>query len=245
MTLLLLGSVVAGILTTLAPCVLPLLPVIVGGSLARPGRSGRHRAYIIAGSLGLSIALFTLLLRAGTGLIGVPISVWQWLSGSIVILLGVVFAIPEIWEKFSSMLSLQARTTKHLESARGRDGVGGALLTGAALGPVFSSCSPFYLYLVVTVLPASLGEGLLLLLGYVVGLCGTLLAIALLGQGFVSKTRWLANPRGWFRRGIGIAFIIVGLIVILGLDRDIQAWVIENSPIRLWEFDSSFIPQSR
>ena len=29
--LLLLGAVVAGVLTTLAPCVLPMLPVIVGG----------------------------------------------------------------------------------------------------------------------------------------------------------------------------------------------------------------------
>jgi len=242
-TLLILGSVVAGILTTLAPCVLPLLPVIVGGSMAESGRSGRRRAYIIAGSLGLSIAAFTLLLRAGTGLLGVPMSVWQWISGSILILLGLVFAIPEIWDRISQALSLQARTTKHLESARQRDGVLGAALTGAALGPVFSSCSPFYLYLVVTVLPASLGEGLLLLLGYVVGLSGTLLAIALLGQRFVSKTRWLANPRGWFRRGIGIVFLLVGLIVILGLDRELQTWVVTNVPIRLWELDSSFIPE--
>jgi cytochrome c biogenesis protein CcdA len=137
-TLLILGSVVAGILTTLAPCVLPLLPVIVGGSMAESGRPGRRRAYIIAGSLGLSIAAFTLLLRAGTGLLGVPMSVWQWLSGSILILLGLVFAIPEIWDKISQALSLQARTTKHLESARQRDGVLGAALTGAALGRVFS-----------------------------------------------------------------------------------------------------------
>jgi hypothetical protein len=82
-----------------------------------------------------------------------------------------------------------------------------------------------------------------LLLSYVVGLSGTLLAIALLGQRFVSKTRWLANPRGWFRRGIGIVFIIVGLIVILGLDRELQTWVVTNVPIRLWELDSSFIPE--
>jgi len=241
-TLLLLGSLVAGILTTLAPCVLPLLPVIIGGSLSDSGRVARRRAVIIAASLGLSIAAFTLLLRAGTSLLGVPTAVWQWLSGGILILLGLVFAIPEIWERVSSALSLQARAGRGLEAATQRRGILGAVLTGAALGPVFSSCSPFYLYVVVTVLPASLGEGLLLLLGYVVGLSGTLLLIALIGQSFIAKTRWLANPRGWFRRGIGIAFIIVGIIVIFGLDRELQAWIIEYSPIRPWELDSGFIP---
>ncbi len=41
MTLALLGAVVAGALTTLAPCVLPLLPVIVGGSVARGAEANR------------------------------------------------------------------------------------------------------------------------------------------------------------------------------------------------------------
>jgi cytochrome c-type biogenesis protein len=241
-TLLLLGSLVAGILTTLAPCVLPLLPVIIGGSLSDSGESARRRAVIIAASLGVSIAAFTLLLRAGTGLLGVPASTWQWLSGGILILLGLIFAVPEVWDRVSQALSLQARAGRGLEAASQRSGTSGAILTGAALGPVFSSCSPFYLYAVVTVLPASLGEGLLLLLGYVVGLSGTLLLIALIGQSFIAKTRWLANPRGWFRRGIGIAFILVGIIVIFGLDRELQAWIIEYSPIRPWELDSGFIP---
>ena len=53
--LLFLGAVVAGVLTTLAPCVLPMLPVIVGGSLGPSSAQARRRAYVITASLGLSI----------------------------------------------------------------------------------------------------------------------------------------------------------------------------------------------
>ena len=48
--MLFLGAFIAGVLTTLAPCVLPLLPVIVGGSLGKPSAETRRRAYLIAAS---------------------------------------------------------------------------------------------------------------------------------------------------------------------------------------------------
>ena len=64
------ASLVAGLLTVLAPCVLPLLPVILGGSMVREERD-RWRPFIIAGSLVASLILFTLLLKASTVLIGV------------------------------------------------------------------------------------------------------------------------------------------------------------------------------
>lgn len=142
--LLLLGALVAGILTTLAPCVLPLLPVIVGGSLDESSKRSRRRAYVITASLGASVVLFTLALKASTALIGIPTSVWQWISGSILIALGLFAAFPPLWDYVSMRLSLQQRSTERLASARQREGTVGAVLTGAALGPVFTSCSPLY-----------------------------------------------------------------------------------------------------
>ena len=243
--LLLIGAIVAGALTTLAPCVLPLLPVIVGGSLGQSSRADRRRAYLITASLGMSVVLFTLALKVSTALIGVPTSVWQWVSGLILITLGLVSAFPALWEELSMRLSLQGRSARRLAAARQREGSVGAVLTGAALGPVFTSCSPLYAYVIVTALPGSFTDGLVLLVGYVIGLCGTLLAVALLGQRVIGGARWAADPHGWFRRGLGWAFILVGLAIIAGWDRDLQAWVIENSPVRPWEIDSGFIPTSQ
>jgi len=236
------GAFIAGILTTLAPCVLPLLPVIVGGSIGKPSAEARKRAYLIAASLGASVIIFTLLLRATTALIDIPALTWQLVSGIILIGLGVVSIFPKLWDAVSAKLSLQRRSNKQLVAARERGGTAGAILTGAALGPVFTSCSPLYLYVIVAVLPASFAEGVVLLLAYAIGLCGALLLVSLLGQKVIGKARWIANSDGNFKRVLGMIFILVGVAVILGLDKDLQFWILEYSPIRLWELDKGFIP---
>jgi cytochrome c biogenesis protein CcdA len=240
--MLFLGAFIAGVLTTLAPCVLPLLPVIVGGSLGKPSAETRRRAYLIAASLGASVIVFTLLLRATTALIDIPALTWQLVSGIILIGLGVVSIFPRLWDAVSVKLSLQRRSNQQLVAARERGDAAGAILTGAALGPVFTSCSPLYLYVIVAVLPASFTEGMVLLLAYAIGLCGTLLLVSLLGQKVIGKARWIANPDGNFKRVLGIIFVLVGIAVILGLDKDLQFWILEYSPIRLWELDKGFIP---
>ena len=70
----------------------------------------------------------------------------------------------------------------------------GAVLTGAALGPVFTSCSPLFAYVVVTVLPAEPRRGLALLTAYVVGSSRCCSPIALAGQRLVLRLRWAADP---------------------------------------------------
>jgi cytochrome c-type biogenesis protein len=258
----LIGALIAGALTTLAPCVLPLLPVIVGSSLASPAgaspdaaasggiatattvrTTARRRALVITVSLGASIFVFTLALKASTALIGIPPEVWQWVSGGLLVGLGLVALFPQLWERLSVALQLQSRSTAGLTAARNRDGVTGQVLTGAALGPVFTSCSPLYGYVIVTVLPADLSYGLLLLAAYVAGLCGTLLAISLLGQRAVVGARWAADPHGWFRRSLGAVFVLIGVLVITGGMREIEAWLIEHSPVQPWNLDQGFIPE--
>ena len=62
-------SFIAGVLTILAPCVLPLLPIIIGGSLTE---KSIKRPIIITVSLALSIVLFTLILKVSTAFITIP-----------------------------------------------------------------------------------------------------------------------------------------------------------------------------
>src|SRR6478672_9991292 len=97
---LLFASFIAGILTILAPCVLPLIPVIVGGAAVNNKKS-YARPLIIVASLGVSIFVFTLLLKASTALLGVPQSVWQFISSVIIIGLGLTYLFPKLWESVS------------------------------------------------------------------------------------------------------------------------------------------------
>ncbi|MBM7502792.1 cytochrome c biogenesis CcdA family protein [Agromyces aurantiacus] len=229
MTASLLLSFGAGILTFAAPCVLPLLPVIIGGSIVRGGDGGRARwrPLVIAASLAVSVVLFTLALKATTALLAVPPQAWQLVSGGIVVLLGVDLLFPALWDRLSTRLGLQARSGTLLDRSVRRGGVGGDILTGAALGPVFSSCSPTYALIVAAVLPVSFAEGLGYVTAYALGLAGMLLLIALLGRGLVRRLGWLADPSGWFRRTIGAIFVLVGLAVITGFDKSVQTWILD------------------
>lgn len=224
----------AGVLTVAAPCVLPLLPVIVGGAATRAAgddvAAARewYRPVVIVASLAVSVIAFTLLLKATTALLGVPVWVWQAISGTIVALLGVTMLFPQLWDRISVRAQLQSRGRAALHRSAQRGGVGGDILLGAALGPAFSSCSPTYALIVATVLPVSFGEGAVYLGAYAVGLSAALLAIAMAGTALVRRLGWLADPHGLFRRVIGGILIVVGFAVALGWDRAVQAFVIEQ-----------------
>lgn len=241
---LLLLSFVAGVLTVAAPCVLPLLPVIVGGSIVRTDADAAtaqrqwFRPVVIAASLATSVVLFTLLLKATTALLGVPQVVWQLIAGGIVLLFGLTMLFPVLWERIMTATGLQRRANTALDSSYRRSGVGGDILLGAALGPAFSSCSPTYALIIAAVLPVSFAEGLVYIVVYALGLAIALLLVALLGQAFARKLGWLSSPSGWFRRIVGVLLVVVGLAVILGLDKQLQAFILEQGwydPIQRFE----------
>lgn len=232
--LLFLISFIAGILTVLAPCVLPLLPVIVGGSLTT---GSRRRAYTICISLGISVILFTLILKASTVFINIPQDFWEWFSGGILILFGVVLLFPRLWDDLGFVNVMNRSSNRLLATGYQRNSFWGDVVMGAALGPVFSSCSPTYFVILATVLPQSFGMGFADLIAYGVGLSGFLLIIAIAGQKLVDKLGVAIDPSGWFRRGIGVLFIVVGLGVATGVEANLEAWLLNRG------FDVTVIEQ--
>jgi len=224
MTLLLI-SFVAGGLTVLAPCILPLLPVIIGGSVSD---NTRRSPLIITGSLALSIVAFTLLLKFSTVFIDIPPRVWSIISGTIIIFFGIVSLIPDLWKVIAEKFNFSGRSNQILGKSEQHRSRWGDVLMGAALGPVFSSCSPTYFVILASVLPESFSKGLLYLAAYAVGLSVVLLCIGYLGQRAVKKMRWAADPYGWFKRGLGILFILVGFFVMTGADKRVQTFILEQ-----------------
>ena len=229
---LLVVAFLAGVLTAAAPCVLPLLPVIVGGSImtdsGTPERRSLRQPLIIVTSLAISIIIFSLLLKASTALLGVPSAVWSYISGGIVIVLGVMLIWPSLWDRLAIGSGLETGTGKLMARSQEQSGIKKDVLLGAALGPAFNSCSPTYALIVAVILPASFGRGFAYLVAYAGGLSSILFIISIGGRAVADRLNWLGDPRGRFHKVIGVIFILVGLMLILGLDRDIQAWVLEN-----------------
>jgi cytochrome c biogenesis protein CcdA/thiol-disulfide isomerase/thioredoxin len=238
---LLFGAFFAGLITVLAPCVLPLLPVIIGGSVSG-NVSDKRRPYIIAASLAVSLILFTVLLKATTLLIDVPPQVITYISGGIIVGLGIVFLFPMLYESVIIKLNLQAKSQQLLGKGSGKGAVIGAIITGAALGPVFSSCSPVYAYILATVLPVNFGVAMIYMVAYVLGLSLMLLLIGFLGQKLVRRLKFASNPRGWFTRIVAILFIVVGLLVITGYDKKLQTYVSEHTPFNFDKLSAQLIP---
>lgn len=229
---LLVVSFMAGVLTAAAPCVLPLLPVIVGGSVlsgaeGEDRRSFRHPLTIVI-SLAVSIIVFSLLLKATTALLGIPDDVWSVLAGGIVVLFGMTLVWPSLWDRLAVATGISAGANRLMEKSRDETGFRRDVLLGAALGPVFNSCSPTYALIIAVTFPASFSEGLINLIAYSAGLALILLLISLFGRAVVDRLGWLSDPHGTFRKVIGALFLLVGFGVIFGLDRELQAWILEN-----------------
>jgi cytochrome c biogenesis protein CcdA/thiol-disulfide isomerase/thioredoxin len=222
---LLLIAFLAGILTILAPCVLPLLPVIIGGSL---NKENLKPPYLIIASLCLSIVIFTLLLKTGVATLGLNPNTLKAISATLLLLLGLVTIFPHAWEKIAFKLGLSNKSNQFLDQASHQRGAAKDILTGVALGPVFSSCSPTYFLILATVLPTNFFNGVIALLVYSLGLSLSLFAVSFLGQKLIKKLKWATNPEGWFKKMLGILFILVALAIYTGVDKKIEIAILDS-----------------
>lgn len=231
-------SLLGGVLTILAPCVLPLLPVIIGGSLTD---RNPWRPIIITGSLALSVVIFSLALKTSTALINIPPSFWKWLSGGIVIFFGFTLLFPHAWEVVSTKLKLGNRSQGILAKSSKHKGFIGMVLMGMALGPVFASCSPAYFLILGTVLQESWFWGIVNLFVYAFGLSAVMLLIALTGQKFMGSLKKVADPHGLFKKVLGAIFLIIGVGIILGYDKKLEAWIISQGYFGVTEFEERLV----
>ena len=219
-------SFVAGFLTILAPCILPLLPVTLGGSVTEVGN--KRRPLVIIGSLAISVFAFTLLLKGSTAIISISPTIWSYVSATILAVFGLSLLFPITWAKV--MLKIPGHNRAESLMALGyknRTHIWGDILIGAALGPVFTTCSPTFFVIIATVLPQSLGMGIVDLLAYILGLSISLLLVAYVGQKFVIRLEWATNPTGIFRKVLGVLFIIIALAIATGFDKKAETAILD------------------
>lgn len=189
----------------------------------------------------VSVFAFTLLIKVSSILIGIPPVFFTYFSGGLVIGLGLISLFPNIWTTIAHWTGFENNTQKGLEKSGEKKGILGAILTGTALGPVFSSCSPTYSLILATVLPVDLAIGLVYLLAYCVGLGLVLLLVSIFGQKLISRVKWAADPKGLFRRGLGVVFILVGLAIITGFDKKIEQGVLDAGFLDITKIEQSIL----
>lgn len=234
-------SFIAGVLTVLAPCILPLLPVVIGSSA-----SGRSKAtpYIVVASLGISIILFTYILKASTAFIMVPPKVWTSISGGILLLFGITLLFPSLWERIPGMAKLSIGSNKLMGKGYQKKSIWGDVLIGAALGPIFSTCSPTYFVILASVLPASFLLGTVYLLAYTLGLTLVLLFIALLGERFASKLSGFSDPHSKFKRGLGLLFVLLGVLIMIGYEKKLETAILDSGYFDITKLENKLLERT-
>jgi cytochrome c biogenesis protein CcdA/thiol-disulfide isomerase/thioredoxin len=202
---------VAGVITALSPCILPVLPIVFAGSAA--GRTHRRSLAIVAG-LVVSFTTFTLTAGAILSALGLPQDLLRNLAIGMLFVLAAMLVFPQfavlVERPFAGM-------------SRRRVGIGdrGSFLLGVSLGLVFVPCAGPVLA-TISVLSAehrvSL-DSVLLTLSYALGVASVLLLVALGSQRVTQplRTRGLA-----FRRAMGLVVAAGTLAIVFNVDQDLQ-----------------------
>jgi cytochrome c biogenesis protein CcdA/thiol-disulfide isomerase/thioredoxin len=213
--LLLLGvAFVAGVVTAISPCVLPVLPILLAGSAS----GGPRRPYAIVAGLVLSFTAFTLASTALLTALGLPDDLLRNLAVAVV---GLV-ALSLLWPRLGELLS---RPFGALARRRPGD-AGGGFLLGLSLGLLFTPCAGPVIA-AVAVLAATerfSAKSVLVTLAYALGAGVVLLAVAVAARRGLSLS-WARAHAPVVRRALGVTILAAVAVMALGLDRDLQTRV--------------------
>lgn len=211
-------SYLAGVLTIVSPCILPVLPFV----FARADRPFLRNGFPLLVGMAVTFAAVASLAALGGGWVVRANDVGRWIALAVMAVLGVSLLIPEIGDRLMRpFVAAGSWLTDRAERRSGDRGeVGASLLLGVATGLLWAPCAGPILGVILTG-AALQGAGIgstLLLLAYAAG-AATSLALALLVGGRVFKAMKGALGAGeWFRRALGVLVLIGVVMIALGLD---------------------------
>jgi cytochrome c biogenesis protein CcdA len=219
----------AGILTALSPCVLPLLPMVVGGAMQR------HRAAPLLMGVGMTTAFAV----AGwvLGALGPAMELdaeWVHQAAAIsLIVFGLALWVDPLANLVSRFVQPMAASADRLAGAVGHESPAAALFFGGLLGLAWSPCAgPMLvssLALVATGRDAGLGALLLGLFG--LGAATPLVLAAYASRaGFARLKGWALGHSSGLRHGFGLLAMVSGIFIVTGVDKLVAAQILAILP---------------
>lgn len=223
------AAFLAGILTIVSPCVLPILPIVFGSA------SGTHRLGPAALALGLAIGFTLIALFVATiGFsLGIDADMFRTFSGVMLVIIGIVLAVPRAQLAAQNVLAPIGNWASARSSAVEGNGIAGQFSLGLLLGAVWSPCvGPT---LGAASLLASQGEAIgqvaVIMAIFGVGAALPLLVIGTLGRDAMARMRGSFGATARYGKLLlGIGMVVAGALVLSGIDKTIEAWAVEHGP---------------
>ena len=222
-------SLAAGSLTTLSPCVFPILPLVIGGAL----QANRLAPVAMGAGMALSFAAIGMVLGLLGPALGIDGDSVRTAGAVLLIAFGLVMLVPALDQRFSALMTPLASSANAASAKLKPDSLWAALLLGGLLGLVWSPCSGPLLGAALALVAS---EGGALQGGLILGVFGVGAAIPLVvvayasRRGFGSMRGWVIGHIGAIKKGFGVLLLLLGLAILSGGDKWLEARAVSAMP---------------
>jgi cytochrome c-type biogenesis protein len=229
----------AGLLSILSPCVLPLVPIVLGAAVS----AHAYGAVALAAGLALSFTVLGLLLALVGFSLGIDAGMFRVAAAAIMIVLGVILVVPSWQARLAAAGGPVSGWADRRFGGFASSGLAGQFAIGLLLGAVWSPCvGPT---LGAASLLASQGHDLLqvalTMIVFGIGAALPLFLLGLLSRATLMRVRSRLMSAGKLGKGLlGAAFIVIGVAIVSGADKRVEAALVDASPAWLTELTTSF-----
>lgn len=227
MLLLVVIAFLSGVVTILAPCIWPLLPLLLSVSA---GEGKARPAGIVAGII-TGFVFFTLFLAYLLAIFPISPDAFRIFATIVIILLGIVLLVPVLEKYVEGAVSRFSGMFGGMTSKR-REGFWGGYVTGLLLGILWSPCAGPILAVVATLSATQevTWQAFLITLAFGIGVGIPLFILSVASQNILSKIRGIGAHTGVIRRVLGVLMIVTALAILTNADKQLQSWVLDRFP---------------
>lgn len=231
-------SVLAGSLSTLSPCVLPLIPILLGSAVT----AHRFGPFALATGLALSFALVGIFFASIGVSLGLDQEILRNIAAVMLLLFGAILLSSYLQERFAGAASGLSGAGQNLLSKVTLNGLAGQFILGLLLGLVWSPCVGPTLGAAIGL--ASQGQNIaqvsvvMALFGVGAGL--PLVVLGLLSRQAMMKMRGSLLTAGMYGKQIlGGVMLLLGIMILTGADKAFETWVLDIAPQWLVDLTTS------
>jgi cytochrome c-type biogenesis protein len=227
----------AGLLTLINPCVLPVIPIALASSAGH-----RLGPMALAAGMSLTFSALGVLLTAAGPAIGLTVDRVSQIGALMMALFGLVLLVPRLNTAFATAVAGLAGNADSQMSAIGDNGLSGHFLGGMLLGAVWSPCIGPTLGGAISL--ASQGANLLwasaVMLAFSLGISTIILALAFgTREAIRARQQSLRRLAERSKPIMGTAFVVVGAMIFFKLNQRLEGAILNAMPV--WLQDLSVI----
>ena len=223
-------AIAAGFLTVLAPCILPILPIILGSGT---GGSKWRPVYVVLGFV-LSFSVFGAVFATAGNFFGVSNETFRTIAIILLFLFGFALVFESLYQKLTAGISakLNQLGAKVTGESKKHSAIVEGLLIGVSLGLIWTPCAGPILG---TILTLAATEGDVVTVGilfgaYSFGAAVPMLAIAYGGGWFFEKLKRIGSHADLLNKIFGVLILLTALAIVFGYDTIIQTYLLRFYP---------------